>query len=337
MGDALQLAHLGDQVGHRDAEGVGGGDGASDVQDIVGADQPGGKAVVRPVPGDGEGGAFGRDPDVPGEIIGVLPLDTVLNRRAGGVLGADVFVIPVEEDGAVRREGIPQLKFGFDNIVDRLEALEVLGADRGKDTEARVDDVADFLDVADVPGPHLAEEDLVGRAEGGADRLDDAHRRVVALGGHQDVEFCREELAEEELDTRLAVAAGDADHLEGGHFFQHPLGVVDIPVVDPLFNRAVDKIGGEDVVAGGKMGGGKDNPQPQRDPQRAGSHRRDEEGEDGGQQGQQAEGDEHPLDPGGVNQRLFGLPGASEVGGEGEEEDGEHYPHLPAEEDKPRG
>ena len=112
---------------------------------------------------------------------------------------------------------------------------------------------------------------------------------------------------------------------------------MDIPVVDPLFNRAVDKIGGEDVVAGGKMGGGKDNPQPQRDPQRARRHRRDEKGEDGGQQGQQAEGNEHPLDPGGVNQRLFGLPGASEVGGEGEEEDGEHYPHLPAEEDKPRG
>ena len=87
----------------------------------------------------------------------------------------------------------------------------------------------------------------MGRTERVADGLDNAHRGIVAFRCHQHIVSRRQQFTEEKFHTCLAVTAGNADHFEVGRRINHPFRVINIPVVDRLFNRLVQPVGSQQI------------------------------------------------------------------------------------------
>ena len=314
MGRALQLAHLPLQVRQRNAHLVGHGDRAGDVEHIVAADQPGGIGLAFAVwRRHGKGRAAVRDRNVRGGIV-APPADGIGKIGAVAAVGADVFVIAVEKEHAVLRQGVRQLKLGLHHPFKRFEGLQMLGTDGGDDAVVRVHDVAQLFDVADPFGAHFADEDLVRRLQRTADRLDHAHGGVVAFRRHEHIVLRAQKRVEIILDAGFAVAAGHADHDKAVARTQNALGVQRIMQIDALFHRLVDQVHDQHNELGKAIYQNQDH---QRIGLFAGLQQRLVVKQRNIGQGAQRQtrakqhacGDQHTLDARGIDQRLFRLFG----------------------------
>src|SRR5262245_15637750 len=66
------------------------------------------------------------------------------------------------------------------DIIDALEALQMLRPNSGQDTDAGMHEIAQFLDVSPSISPHLSDEYLVAGVQTFVDHPTNAHHGVIA-------------------------------------------------------------------------------------------------------------------------------------------------------------
>ena len=203
--------------------------------------------------------------------------------------------------------GVDELKFGLDDVFHRAERLEMLFPDGGENAVPGMDQITDFPDVAGAFSAHLGDQDLMGRPERLPDGAHHSQGGVVTLGGHQDIVFDRKQRMEEILGAGFPITAGDTDRQKPRHGLEPPPGVLHIPVREGLFQRTEQEIRhqGPDPDHQGIERRHADAPHPV-----------DEKGAGEDQEQKQRLHAEQAPDAVGEDQRLFGLFGYVETGGQ---------------------
>ncbi len=113
-------------------------------------------------------------------FILAVGIESVGYRAVGRSFGY-IFIVAVQKQHAVLRQCIGELELRVNNILKRLEALEMLRTLSRLLCRASVDYIAQLFDIADIFRAHLADEDFVS-LERTAHGLDDAHWSVVTRG-----------------------------------------------------------------------------------------------------------------------------------------------------------
>ena len=249
---ALDLSYRNAQFSKRDAEFMSNRDGAHNVDYIVASDQfhrePLG-FTIRRVHSEFSsviGHFYIRGVVSASGLPGVIHYRAVVKRPAalsGCKLFSYVLVVAVQEEHAPVRNRVGKLELGLLNVGKAPEGVEMLRANRCDKAVMRMHKIAVLFDFSDVPRAHLADEYLVRRLEVFSDRNNNTHRSVVALRCYKHSVLLSEQSLEIELNARFAVASGNSDDRKIRISFEYVLCVVDIVVVDALFDRPVERIG----------------------------------------------------------------------------------------------
>ena len=218
-------------------------------------------------------------------------------------MGADIFVVIVEEQHSVLRQSVRKLKLCVLDRVQRFERFKVLGADGRYNAVLRMNNIAQLLDISDPFCAHFADENFMGGSERASNGFDNAHRGVVAFRSHEHVVSCAKQSVEVILYAGFSVAARNADDFKVGTGGKNTLCVVGVITVDKLFNGNVDEVCNKHperckrIYAHNNEHRNAAVVRPEKRNCRAGNYC----GE------QKTERDKHTLDARSINQRLFGL------------------------------
>ena len=149
---------------------------------------------------------------------------------------ADCAVIR-EKAAAIRRNSVHQFIFRIFDVLQGMEGVQMLRADARQHAVTRMHQSTQFLDIPDVPCAHFRHKHLRRRRQALTDDFRHAHRRIEAARGNQRLILLLQNRAENELDARLAVAAGNADFDDVRARRQFLLRVAEIHFAHKLFNR----------------------------------------------------------------------------------------------------
>lgn len=194
---------------------------------------------------DGEGCAVSGIVDrggTPGGTGCVAACVTLATHIVDLAVGYTLEVI-VDESHAVGRESVYQLKFGTLHVVNTSERLKMLRTYGRDNANGGMHNIAYFLDVANVFGSHLYDEDLIVRLEVLADGTHYPERGIEAAGSHERVELLRKDAVQIMLRTGLAIAAGDTNHFKISHGLQTAACVADVAAAYVCLDRRKQEVG----------------------------------------------------------------------------------------------
>ena len=124
-----------------------------------------------------------------------------------------MLIVGIDEDEAVlsATEEIVEFAFGFDDSLERAEALQMSSAYIGDQTTGGLCRLCERLDVARMAGAHLDDGDFVLLCQS-EEGLGHAYVVVEVALSVEHIVFLREHSSYEFLGGRLAVGACDADN-----------------------------------------------------------------------------------------------------------------------------
>ena len=142
-----------------------------------------------------------------------------------------------EKAAAIRRNSVHQFIFRIFDALQGVEGVQMLRADARQHAVTRMHQSTQFLDIPDVPSAHFRHKHLRRGRQALTDDFRHAHWRIEAARRNQCLILLLQNRAKNELDARLAVAAGNADFDDVRARRQFLLRVAEIHFAHELLNR----------------------------------------------------------------------------------------------------